>query len=122
MRITDAISPAELRHWSTRSNCRGTRIVAANWAMIAAIFAGVALWTNPLSVLLGIFLLAFYVKRVGGTATFLAALLAEIGVVWCFLATDISYLWYNVDGCVLAVAFALLLQPFVGRRPTRSGA
>jgi fatty acid desaturase len=72
MRITDVISPAELRRWSARSNWHGIRVVAANWAMIAAIFAGVALWTNPLSILLGIFLL-------GGRQLGLAVLMHECG-------------------------------------------
>jgi len=72
MRITEAISPAELRTWSARSDWHGARIVAANWAMIAAIFAGVALWTNPLSVLVGIVLL-------GGRQLGLAVLMHECG-------------------------------------------
>jgi fatty acid desaturase len=72
MRITDAISPSELRRWSERSDWQGARMVAANWAMIAAIFAGVALWTNPLSILLGLFLL-------GGRQLGLAVLMHECG-------------------------------------------
>lgn len=72
MRITNAISPAELRTWSTRSDWHGTRVVAANWAMIAAIFTGVALWTNPISILIGIFLL-------GGRQLGLAVLMHECG-------------------------------------------
>ena len=59
--------------------------------------------------ILGIFLVAFYWKRVGGTAVFLAALVAEAAVVWCFLATEISFLWYNVVGCVTVILAANLL-------------
>lgn len=57
-RITDYVKPAELKPFTERSNARAIRAVAFNWAMIALIFAGVAVWTNPLSILLGIVLLA----------------------------------------------------------------
>jgi hypothetical protein len=61
--------------------------------------------------ILGIFLVAFYLKRVGGTAVFAAALVSEAAVVACFLFTDISFLWYNVVGCLGVIAIALLLAP-----------
>ncbi len=107
-----------------------SKLATAFWGVFAILFAQYASRLGSLieavnilgslfyGTILGIFLLAFYVKRVGGTATFLGALMAEIGVVWCFVATDISFLWYNVVGCVLAVAFAMVLQPFVGSRRT----
>lgn len=60
--------------------------------------------------ILGIFLLAFYVKRVSGTATFVAAIVAESVVVACFAFTEIPYLWYNVIGCVVLVLLAILLE------------
>ena len=63
--------------------------------------------------ILGIFLTAFYLKRVGGTSVFVAALIAEAAVVACFLFTTISFLWYNVVGClcVVAVSLALSVRP-----------
>ncbi|MEX2089299.1 MAG: sodium:solute symporter, partial [Bacteroidota bacterium] len=63
--------------------------------------------------LLGIFLLAFYIKRVGGTATFIAAFVGEAVVLYCFAFTDIAWLWYNVIGCGVVVGVALLLNPLV---------
>jgi SSS family transporter len=63
--------------------------------------------------LLGIFLLAFYIKRVGGTATFIAAFVGEAVVLYCFAFTDIAWLWYNVIGCGVVVGMALLLNPFL---------
>jgi fatty acid desaturase len=72
MRITDAIPPAELRRWCTSSNWQGARIVAFNWAAIAAIFAGVAAFPNPLTIVLGIVLL-------GGRQLGLAVLMHECG-------------------------------------------
>jgi len=66
--------------------------------------------------ILGIFLLAFYVKRVGGTATFLAAIVAELMVIACFAFTDIPYLWYNVIGCVVRVLLAAVIESVLPRK------
>jgi SSS family solute:Na+ symporter len=60
--------------------------------------------------ILGIFLLAFYVKRVGGTAVFLGALVGEAVVVLFFSFSTISFLWYNVIGCLATMAAAWLLS------------
>jgi Na+/proline symporter len=67
--------------------------------------------------ILGIFLVAFYFKRIRGGCAFWAALLAEAAVLACFAFTGISFLWYNVVGCVLVVFFASLFQVLGGRTP-----
>ncbi|MDR3685112.1 MAG: hypothetical protein P4L11_15395, partial [Geothrix sp.] len=68
--------------------------------------------------ILGIFITAFYVKRAKGGTAFYAALLAEAGVLACFKFTSISFLWYNLIGCVavvgLAWAFSLAQNPGTG--------
>lgn len=61
--------------------------------------------------ILGIFLVAFYLKKVSGTPTFIAALIAEIVILYCYLFTSIPFLWYNVIGCLLLIFIALLLNP-----------
>ena len=61
--------------------------------------------------ILGIFLVAFYLKRVGGTATFYAAIVSEILVICCYAFTDLPYLWFNFVGCVLVVGLAWLFNP-----------
>jgi uncharacterized sodium:solute symporter family permease YidK len=60
--------------------------------------------------ILGIFLLAFYVKRTGGTAVFLGALIGEAVVVGFFAFSKISFLWYNVIGCLVTMAAAWTLS------------
>jgi Na+/proline symporter len=62
--------------------------------------------------ILGIFLIAFYLKKIGGNATFYSALIAELVVLACFVFTDIPYLWFNVIGCVLLIILALILNPY----------
>jgi Na+/proline symporter len=63
--------------------------------------------------ILGIFLVAFYIKRISGTATFWAAFIAEAAVIFCFFFTDISFLWYNVVGCGGVVLSAFILNLFI---------
>lgn len=61
-------------------------------------------------VMLGIFLVAFYAKRVGGHAVFYAALVGEAVVILMYLGTDMAWLWLNAIGALAVVAVALLLQ------------
>jgi Na+/proline symporter len=60
--------------------------------------------------ILGIFCVAFYVKRVGGTAVFIAALATEGIIVTLFNTTEIGFLWYNPIGCALVVTISLGLS------------
>lgn len=66
--------------------------------------------------ILGVFVVAFYVKSVKGKAVFYAAVLAEIIV--CILGFNdvVAYLWLNVIGCLLVVFFALIVQSLMGKR------
>ncbi|HVF50691.1 MAG TPA: hypothetical protein VNA19_11425 [Pyrinomonadaceae bacterium] len=66
--------------------------------------------------ILGIFLLAFYFKRIGGTATFYAAIVGEAAVLLCASFTPIAFLWYNVVGCLAVIMAALVINPLVRRR------
>jgi len=61
--------------------------------------------------ILGIFLVAFSFKKIGGDATFIGAIVAETVVLSCFFFTEIPYLWFNVIGCVVLIAVAFLLNP-----------
>jgi SSS family solute:Na+ symporter len=70
--------------------------------------------------ILGIFLAGFYVRRVSGTSVFAAAIVAEAAVLACYLFTPISFLWYNVLGCLAVVVLALLLEPLLGRPAAKS--
>ena len=60
--------------------------------------------------ILGIFIVAFYLKKIGGSATFTAAIITEIIVFSCWMMDLMAFLWLNVVGCVLVVLIALVLQ------------
>jgi len=58
--------------------------------------------------ILGIFLVAFYVKRAKGDVVFMAAVIAEISVIAIYMADVVSFLWLNVIGALLVVLISLL--------------
>jgi SSS family solute:Na+ symporter len=65
-------------------------------------------------VMLGLFLVAFFVRRVGGTAVFWAGVSAQVLVFVLYAALPISYLWYNLIGCAACVLFSLMIQFALG--------
>jgi len=76
----------------------GSLIVAVN--VVGSLFYGS---------LLGVFALAFFFRQVRGTAAFFGMLAGEAVVFWAFLFTGISFLWYNVIGCLVVIATALAI-------------
>ncbi len=111
-----------------RHTVRVSRLFTLGWGLLALAFASFASLVDNLiqavnilgslfyGTVLGIFMVAFFVKRVGATAVFWAALVTEASVFACFLFTDIGYLWFNVIGCFGVVGLASLLQAAGGSR------
>ncbi|MEJ7558391.1 MAG: sodium:solute symporter [Pedobacter sp.] len=67
--------------------------------------------------ILGVFLVAFYVRHVNGKAVFIAAILAEIAVVAIGQSDKIAYLWLNLIGCLLVVGLGVVIQTLVRSSP-----
>jgi solute:Na+ symporter, SSS family len=65
--------------------------------------------------ILGLFLAAFFIRRVTGSAVFFAALLAQALVFVLFATTNIGYLWYNFIGCAAVLILAPVLQQTIFR-------
>lgn len=61
-------------------------------------------------VMLGIFGVAFYIRRAGGNAVFLAALIGEAVVIGMYTTTNLAWLWLNVVGTVVVMFAAWLLS------------
>lgn len=59
---------------------------------------------------LGIFLLAFFIKFVKGNAVFVAALITQVLIIAVFILDWLPYLWLNLLGCVLVMSIAILIQ------------
>ena len=60
--------------------------------------------------LLGVFVLAFFAKKVGGTAAFYGVIAGELAIFATARFTSIKFLWYNVIGSLVVIAVALLLS------------
>jgi len=67
--------------------------------------------------ILGIFLVAFYLKKVKGTAVFYAALITEAFIVCAWLMDFMAFLWLNAIGCILLMVLAYLIQ-ICGKKQT----
>jgi Na+/proline symporter len=63
--------------------------------------------------ILGIFLVAFFVKFVKGNAVFYSAIITQALIFYLFLSTDIGYLWFNLIGCSSTILLSMLLQVFL---------
>lgn len=98
------------------------RSLTAAWGVLAigfALFASLAenlieagniLGSLFYGSVLGLFLTAFFLKRVHGTAVFTAGVFAQVLVLTLYWTTKISYLWFNVIGCAGVVLLAPLIQ------------
>jgi Na+/proline symporter len=103
-------------------NVRNAKWFTAFWGLFAISFALFARFSENLieainilgslfyGVVLGLFLVAFFVKKVGGTAVFYGAIAAQALVIILYNVLTISYLWYNLIGCAACVLFGAILQ------------
>jgi Na+/proline symporter len=92
------------------------------WGLVAIAFALFARLSENLiqavnivgsifyGVVLGMFLVAFFVRRVRGDAVFWGAIAAQALVFFLYATLTISYLWYNVIGCVACMGISLGIQ------------
>ncbi|WP_139923972.1 sodium:solute symporter [Hymenobacter sp. DG01] len=101
---------------------KASRVAAVAWGVLGIGFATFAARLENLiqavnilgslfyGTILGIFMVAFFLKKVGASAVFWSAVVAQTIVLILFFATDIGYLWYNILGCGVVVVGSLLLQ------------
>ncbi|MCP3063903.1 sodium:solute symporter [Myxococcus sp. K38C18041901] len=97
-------------------------LVAVGFATFASLLDNLIQAVNILGsifygTVLGIFLVAFFLKFVRGHAVFTAAVISQSTVIGLFIFSDIGYLWYNVIGCALVVVLSLVAQTVLPRGP-----
>ncbi|MEO0897532.1 MAG: sodium:solute symporter [Bacteroidota bacterium] len=104
-----------------------SRLLTLMWGIFAIIFAIIAgqyenliEYVNILGSLfygtiLGLFVVAFFMKRIKGKAVFQAGILAEISVVAIYFSDVVGYLWLNMIGCLLVMLFSFLFQQLDNR-------
>ncbi|MBK9422358.1 MAG: sodium:solute symporter [Flavobacteriales bacterium] len=111
------------REWKGNQQVTATRWATIVYGILAMAFAGVAAQFGNLiqavnilgslfyGTILGIFLVAFFCKRVQGTAVFIAAVVAQVVIlVMHFSRMEVAFLWYNLIAPVITVVLAVVLQ------------
>ena len=92
------------------------------WGIIAILFASFGSLVENLiqlvniigsvfyGTILGVFLVAFFIKHVQGKAVFWAAVVSELLILYIYSQDWVGFLWLNLLGAVFTVALSLLLQ------------
>ncbi len=93
-------------------------ILAISVACVANLFDNLIQLVNIIGSIfygnvLGVFLLAFFIKFVQGRAVFWAAIITQIIIVYIWYIDLMPYLWLNLVGCVLVMIIAMILQPLL---------
>ncbi len=98
------------------------------WALMAMVFATLANQAENLiqfvniigslfyGTILGIFLTAFYLKFIKSNAVFIAAVVAELCILYCYFFTKIAFLLYNIIGCLIVIVVASTIQLLFSER------
>lgn len=97
-------------------------LLALLFAVFASLFDNLIQAVNIIGSLfygtiLGVFMTAFFLKSVKGSAVFIAAIVAELIVIAVYMLDNaeiinIEYLWLNLIGCLLVMGFGWMLSLF----------
>lgn len=113
---------------SERNYLVASKVFTLIWGLLAITFAAFASMLENLiqavnilgslfyGTILGLFVVSFYIKYVKGTAVFIAGLIGQAFVVYCFFFTEIAYLNFNIIGCVTVVVISMLIQAVLNAR------
>jgi Na+/proline symporter len=116
--ITNTVSDVTAARWHTflwaAFGIAMSMLATQMGSLIEAVNILGSLFYGPI---LGIFLVAFYVKKANGTDVFRGAILAEFVVVAFWVLNLVSFLWLNVVGALVVVLYALVSSAY-HRKPT----
>jgi len=108
-----------------------SKLFTAGWGVVAVGFASFAALLDNLieavnilgsifyGTMLGLFVVAFFVRFVSATPVLVAALVAQAVVIVLFLTSSLGFLWYNVIGCGIVVVLGTFLEGLRRVRPAR---
>lgn len=128
--VTDVLKIHTQRVRDEKSELRITKAMTILWGVLVILMAVMVqrmgnsmielvniLGSWFYGVILGIFLIAFYFKKIGSTAVFYGAIVAEILVIliW-YIFTDqkgtLPFLWLNPIGVILVIGFSYVFNRF----------
>ena len=117
-----------------KKDLRVSKLLTVGWGILAIIIALTAgLFENLIQLvnilgslfygtILGVFLLAFFFKQIGGTAAFIAGIIGQIIVLSLHFLTvagkiELGYLLYNLIGSASVVLTGIIIQTFINLNP-----
>jgi len=100
-------------------------VIAISIACVANLFDNLIQLVNIIGSIfygnvLGIFLLAFFIKYVQSTSVFIAALITQFFIIIFWYIDLMPYLWLNLVGCSLVMFIAILIQFSVKKKTNQS--
>jgi Na+/proline symporter len=110
------------------TDLRVSKIYTIVWGAFAILFASTAqLFDNLIEAvnilgsifygtILGLFVVAFFLKHVRGTAVLIGGLTAQTLIVILFVVSDLGFLWFNVIACVTVMVVSLIVQAVLRSR------
>jgi len=102
-------------------------VVAILFASYGRLFENLIQFVNIIGsvfygTILGIFLVAFYIKWIKGNAVFVGAILAEMLVVFIFYMDYVPFLWLNLIGVLAVFIFSAIIQMILNGKATVASA
>jgi hypothetical protein len=99
----------------------GWGVVAIGFAVFASLLDNLIQAVNIIGSLfygtiLGVFLMAFFTRRVRATPVFVAALISQATIIAVYKLTTVGFLWWNVMGPALVAGLSFLLNALWPRR------
>jgi Na+/proline symporter len=113
---------------SDKSYVNASRLATIFWGLVCI---GMALYASKIGNLLeavnqlgsyiygtvlGVFVVAFYLKKIKGTPVFIAAVLTEAVICYMGYKNTVAYLWLNPIGCFMVILIAAILNIFIKPR------
>ena len=99
-----------------------SKFFTITWGLIAISFASIGnLFENLIQLvniigsifygtILGIFLVAFFIKKITANSVFWAACISQIIIFFIYFNIDISYLWLNFIGAVVTILLSIIFE------------
>lgn len=123
---------------ASKNEVRTSKFITVIWGSLAIIVALVAgLFENLIELvnilgslfygtILGIFLVAFFFKKIKATPIFIAGIIAQLTILSLFTSTKllddfkIGYLWYNLIGSVLVIVLSIIINQLITKEKQKS--
>ena len=96
-------------------------LIAISIACVAHLFDNLIQLVNIIGSIfygnvLGVFLLAFFIKYVKNNAVFWAAIITQLIIIYLWYINLMPYLWLNLVGCAIVMFISIIIQLIIGNR------